>query len=227
MQAWDACDSAVDAEELKGRVCYGGLDLSATTDVTAFVLVFPPIEENEPYKVLPFFWVPEETLAQRVKRDHVPYDVWEKRGHVKTTEGNVIDYAFVEKFILDLSEVYNIREIAYDPWNGENTRQRLETQGALTMVQFRQGMPSFNSPTKELLRIVLENKLAHGGQPALRWMVDNVCVKTDESGNIRPDKEKSTERIDGAVALIMALDRALKGGGGSGKVYDGRDLLLI
>jgi len=171
--------------------------------------------------------VPEDTIAQRVRRDHVPYDVWEKKGLVKTTEGNVIDYAFVEKFIDDLGGVYNIREVAYDPWNAENTRQRLEAKG-FTMVPFRQGMPTFNSPTKELMRLVLEKKLAHGGHQVLRWMTDNVYVKTDESGNIRPDKAKSTEKIDGAVALIMALDRTLKNeGGGSGKVYDGRDLLIL
>lgn len=227
MAAWDACDTAVDAAELHGRVCYAGLDLSATTDVTALVLVFPPVEADEPYKILPFFWVPEDTLAQRVRRDHVPYDIWEKKGYIKTTEGNVVDYGFIEQFIDDLGAVYNIKEIAADMWNATHTIQRLEGRG-FTTVPFRQGFLSMNSPTKELMRLVLEKRIAHGKNPPLRWMMDNVFVKTDEAGNIKPDKSKSTERIDGAVALIMALDRALKNeGGGSGKLYDGRDLLVL
>lgn len=226
MQAWDACAGAVDADELKGRVCYGGLDLSATTDVTAFVLVFPPIEADEPYKVLPFFWVPEDTVPLRVRRDHVMYDVWEKKGYIKTTEGNVVHYGFIEQFIDDLGAVYNIREIAADMWNATHTVQRLEGRG-FTMVPFRQGFVSMNSPTKELMRLVLEKKIVHGGHPVLRWMMDNVYVKTDPAGNLKMDKEKSTERIDGAVALVMAIDRALKNGGGTGSVYDGRDLLIL
>lgn len=227
MAAWDLCAGEVDAEQLRGRICYAGLDLSATTDVTALVLVFPPIEADEPYKVLPYFWVPEDTLALRVRRDHVPYDIWEKRGHIKTTEGNVVDYGFIEQFIDDLGAVYNIKEIAADMWNATHTIQRLEGRG-FTTVPFRQGFLSMNSPTKELMRLVLEKKIAHGGHAVLRWMMDNVYVKIDEAGNIKPDKSKSTEKIDGAVALIMALDRTLKNeGSGSGKIYDGRDLLLL
>jgi len=227
MDKWDLCSLEVNAEELKGRACYAGLDLSATTDVTAFVLVFPPIEEGEPYKVLPYFWVPEDTLALRVRRDHVPYDIWEKSGLIMTTEGNVVHYGFIEQFIDDLGNEYNIKEIAADMWNATHTIQRLEDRG-FTTVPFRQGYGSMNSPTKELMRLVLEKKIAHGGHKVLRWMMDNVYVKMDEAGNIKPDKSKSTERIDGAVALIMALDRALKStNAASDNVYDGRDLLII
>jgi len=145
MRAWDACNGEVNADALKGRACYGGLDLSATIDVTALVLVFPPAgaaaapgeasTHADKYIVLPFFWLPEETIAQRVRRDHVPYGLWQKQGLVKTTEGNVVDYSFIEQFIYDLGEEYNIREIAYDPWNCENTRQRLDGRG-FTMIPF-------------------------------------------------------------------------------------------
>lgn len=227
MTAWDECGESIDIESLRGRTCYGGLDLSANTDLTAFVLVFPPIEDGEKYKVLPFFWLPEESLRQRVKRDHVPYDIWKRKGLIKTTEGNVVDYDFIEQFIDDLRLEYNLNEIAVDLWNAHHTITRLTNKG-FTMIPFRQGVVSFNSPTKELMRVVLEKKLAHGGHEVLRWMMDNVFVTADAAGNIKPDKQKSTEKIDGAVALIMALDRALRNeNGGSKKLYDGRDLLLL
>jgi phage terminase large subunit-like protein len=103
MDKWDLCNFNVDPEELKGRVCYGGLDLSSTSDITAFVLVFPPEDEEDKYQVLPFFWLPEETLPQRVKRDSVPYDIWNRQGLLNLTEGNVVHYGFIEKFIEKLS----------------------------------------------------------------------------------------------------------------------------
>ncbi|HFR3770595.1 TPA: terminase large subunit, partial [Streptococcus suis] len=125
-------------ESLKGRSCYAGLDLSSTSDITAFVLVFPPRFEEENYIVLPYFWLPEDTLELRCRRDHVLYDVWERQGYIKTTEGNVVHYGFIEKFIEDLSEIYHIKEIAYDRWNATQMVQNLEGMG-LTMVPFGQG----------------------------------------------------------------------------------------
>ena len=225
MQKWDDCDFEINPEELEGHTCYGGLDLSATTDITAFVLVFPPIDEDEKYKVLPFFWLPEETLELRVRRDHVNYDIWEKQGYIQTTEGNVVHYAFIEKFIDELRKKYFIREIAYDPWNATQMSQNLSDLG-FTMVQFNQSFRDMSPPTKELMRLVLSQMIAHGGHPVLRWMMDNIFILKDSSGNIRPSKEKSTEKIDGAVALIMALDRATKGGSG-GSIYDERDMLFF
>ena len=138
MDKWDACSMPVDAEELEGRVCYGGLDLSSTMDITAFVLVFPPIEEDEPFAVLPYFWIPEENIDLRVRRDHVPYDVWEKQGFLMTTEGNVVHYGFIEAFIERLGEKYNIREIAFDRWGAVQMVQNLEGMG-FTVVPFGQG----------------------------------------------------------------------------------------
>ena len=132
MDKWDACDFPVDPEELKGRDCYGGLDLSATGDITAFVLVFPPRDEDEKYMILPFGWIPEEKLKLRVHRDHVPYDVWEKTGALQTTEGEVIHYSFIEKFIDDLGKLYHIREIAFDRWGATQMTQDLEDLGQRT-----------------------------------------------------------------------------------------------
>ena len=228
MVKWDACSFPVDAESLRGRACYGGLDLSSTTDITAFVLVFPPEDETDKYSVLPFFWMPEENIDLRVRRDHVQYDVWIKQGYLLTTEGNVVHYGFIEKFIERLGENYNIREIAFDRWGAVQMVQNLEGMG-FTVVPFGQGFKDMSPPTKELMKLTLEEKIAHGGQPVLRWMMDNIYIRTDPAGNIKPDKERSTERIDGAVAAIMALDRALRhqGNGGSASVYDERGLLVL
>ena len=225
MDKWDECGGVVDPYALEGRTCYAGLDLSSTSDLTALVLVFPPTSEDEPYIALPFFWLPEETLSLRVRRDHVPYDQWAKRGFIQTTEGNVVHYGFIERFICELGERYDIREIAHDRWNATMMVQTLEDDG-FTMVPFGQGFKDMSPPTKELMRIVLEHKLCHGGHPVLRWNMDNAFVRTDPAGNLKLDKEKSTEKIDGVVALVMALDRAQRNLNG-GSVYDERGLLTL
>lgn len=209
MDIWNKCSFEVDPEKLKGRECYGGLDLSSTNDITAFVLIFPPTADDDKYYVIPFFWIPEENLKLRVRRDHVPYDIWKKQGFLNTTEGNVIHYAFIENFIDELVKKFNIKEIAFDRWGAVQMVQNLEGLG-FTVVPFGQGYKDMSPPTKELMKLTLEQKIAHGGYPALTWMMDNIYVRTDPAGNIKPDKEKSTEKIDGAVALIMALDRSIR-----------------
>lgn len=227
MALWDECAFPVDREALKGRQCYGGLDLSQTKDITAFVLVFPPLDENGKHVILPFFWIPEDNLKTRVAQDHVPYDIWEQEGYIKTTEGNVIHYGYIEQFIEELGRKFEIREIAFDRWGAVQMVQNLEGLG-FTVVPFGQGFKDMSPATKELMRLTLETKLAHGGHPVLRWMVDNIFVRTDPAGNIKPDKEKSTEKIDGAVATIMALDRATRHGANSGEsVYAERGILIL
>ena len=227
MDKWDKCAFAVNEEQLKGRVCYGGLDLSSTTDITAFVLVFPPLDEDDKYIILPYFWIPEDTLDLRVKRDHVPYDVWQRQGYLQTTEGNVVHYGYIEKFIEELGKKFNIREIAFDRWGAVQMVQNLEGMG-FTVVPFGQGFKDMSPPTKELMKLTLEQKIAHGGHPVLRWNMDNIFIRTDPAGNIKADKEKSTEKIDGAVATIMALDRAIRcGNDTSESVYNDRGILFI
>ena len=227
MEKWDKCAFAVDEDELEGRACYGGLDLSSTTDITAFVLVFPPLDEEDKYIILPYFWIPEDNLTVRVNRDHVPYDVWERHGYLQTTEGNVVHYGFIEQFIERLGERFNIREIAFDRWGAVQMVQNLEGMG-FTVVPFGQGFKDMSPPTKELMKLVLEQKIAHGGHPVLRWNMDNIYIRADPAGNIKADKEKSTEKIDGAVATIMALDRAIRCGNDHGaSVYDERGILFI
>lgn len=227
MDKWDACNFAVNEDELEGRVCYGGLDLSSTTDLTAFCLVFPPLDDEDKFIVLPYFWLPEETLDLRVRRDHVPYDVWERQGFIWTTEGNVVHYGYIEKFIEKLGERFNIREIAFDRWGAVQMVQNLEELG-FNVVAMGQGFASMSPPTKELMKLTLEQKIAHGGHPVLRWNMDNIFIRQDPAGNIKADKAKSTEKIDGAIAMIMALDRAIRcGNDTSESVYDTRGLLVF
>ena len=216
----------IDLDALAGRDCYAGLDLSSTGDITALVLIFPPRDEEEKYVLLPYFWIPEETIPRRVKANSVPYDIWEKQGYIMSTEGNVIHYDFIEKFIMDLSEKYHILEIAVDRWNATQMIQNLEGEG-FTIVPFGQGFSSMSAPTKEFYRLLMEGRIIHGGNPVLRWMAGNVVIDTDPAGNIKVTKAKSKEKIDGIVAAIMALDRCIRQEGQSGSVYDERGLLVF
>ena len=169
----------------------------------------------------------EDTLEQRVRRDHVPYDVWNRQGYIETTEGNVVHYGYIEKFIEQLGDRFNIREIAFDRWGAVQMVQNLENMG-FTVVPMGQGFASMSPPTKELMKLTLEKKIAHAGHPVLRWNMDNIFIRTDPAGNIKADKAKSTEKIDGAIAMIMALDRSIRCGvDTSESVYDNRGLLVF
>jgi phage terminase large subunit-like protein len=189
--------------------------------------MFPPRDVDEKYVVLPFFWVPEETIPQRVKAASVPYDVWEKQGYLLATEGNVIHYDFIEHFIEELGQKYHILEIAFDRWGATQMVQDLEGMG-FTVVPFGQGYSSMSAPTKEFYKILMEGRMVHGGNPVLRWMAGNVVIDTDPAGNIKVTKARSKEKIDGIVAAIMALDRCIRNQGQQqGSVYDQRGLLVF
>ena len=170
-------------------------------------------------------FVSADTRKGRIRLNRCCYDILREPKYLMTTEGNVVHYGFIEQFICQLGERYNIREIAYDRWNATMMVQALQDDG-FTMVPFGQGYKDMSPPTKELMRLVLEHKINHGGHPVLRWNMDNAFVRTDPAGNVKIDKEKSTEKVDGAVALVMALDRAMKNNSG-GSVYDDRGLLFI
>ena len=138
----------------------------------------------------------------------MPYDLWAAQGFIEATSGNVVDYGAIEERIRADSAVFDVREIAYDPWNATHIALRLQDEGA-KMIEFRQGFRSMSAPTRELEKLIVSCKLAHGGNPVTRWMASNVAVAQDPAGNLKPAKDKSTERIDGIVALIMALGRAM------------------
>lgn len=206
MSTWDECAVPVDAAALRGRQCYAGLDLSTTTDISAFVLVFPD-DQWRTFDALAYFWVPGERIRQRAERDRVPYPQWRDEGHIRATDGDIVDYDVIRRDINELAEQYVIREIAIDRWNATQLATQLTGDG-FTVVQFGQGFASMSAPSKELEKLVTGKLLRHGGNPVLRWMASNVAIKQDAAGNIKPDKASSGERIDGIVALVMALGRA-------------------
>ncbi len=225
MDKWDLCDGEVAEKELLRRTCYGGLDLSSSIDMTAFVLVFPPVKKKEKWKVLPYFFIPEERMGERVKRDRVPYNLWVEAGLIEATPGNVIDYSFIKKRVVNCAKLFNLKEVAYDPWGAVKLAVELNGDEGIDMVEFRQGFKSMSPPTKELLVLVLGKQIEHGGNPVLRWCADNMVVEIDAAENIKPNKQKATERIDGMVALIMGLGRAIVNEEGS--IYDERGVLVF
>jgi phage terminase large subunit-like protein len=204
MPAWDACQAPIARASLAGRRCYVGMDLSTTTDLTALVAIFP--DEANAFEVLAQFFVPEERIRERSRRDHVPYDEWARRGVLTATPGSVVDYEAVRRVLKDWAAEFSLQMIAFDPWNATDLVTRLQQQDGLPCVQMRQGFPSLSAPTKALEQAILGRRLRHDGQPVLRWNVSNVAVESDPAGNLKPSKTKSTERIDGVVALIMAVD---------------------
>jgi phage terminase large subunit-like protein len=189
---------------LKGRRCYVGLDLSSTKDLTAKVGVFP---DEDGFDVLAEFFVPHESIAERSRRDRVPYDEWARQGWIIDTPGNVVDYEVVRQSLKDWAAEFDLREVAFDPWNATDLVTRLSEQDGFICVPMRQGFTTLSAPTKALEKAVLGRTLRHDGHPVLRWCVSNVSVETDATGNLKPSKKVSTERIDGVVALIMAIDR--------------------
>ena len=231
MEKWDALGEEIDFDEYEGRDCYGGLDLSSTGDLTSLVLVFPPISGETKYTVMPFYWLPEDVIDLRARRDHVPYQVWKKMGVFNTTEGNVVDYDYIVAFIAKLSGRFKIREIAYDRYGAEKIRRDLEelvAENGFTVFPFGQGFISMSPPSKDFYQFVMEGRIRHGRHPVLDWNMGNVIIDQDAAGNIKPNKKKSTEKIDGVVALIMGFARATLGGGiDTGSVYDERGLLFI
>ena len=204
MTRWDACNEQPDMPT--GTACYAGLDLSTTTDLSAYVLIR---EDDDGFlNVLPFFWCPAEGVALRSRRDHVPYALWVEQGFITATEGNVVDYDVIRLAIRDLSESFDVREHGYDRWNATQLVTQLMGDGA-PMVPVGQGYASLSAPTKDWLGRIAAGKVRHGGNPVLRWMAANLVVEQDPAGNLKPSKAKSTERIDGQAAAITALSRLI------------------
>jgi phage terminase large subunit-like protein len=223
MGSWDASAGMVVEADLVNRPCYAGLDLAATTDITALSLVFP---FDDRYETLLHFWIPSEKLLERERRDKVPYRTWIKQGYMTATPGNVCDYDFIRHHLGQLAKKYDIKEVAYDPWNASQFSVQLMEDG-FQLVEVRQGYKTMSPACKEMERLVLEKKLIHGGNPVLRWMADNVMVVLDPAGNLKMDKSKSTNRIDGMVALAMALFRASLREKEKVSVYEERGPLII
>jgi phage terminase large subunit-like protein len=226
MKIWDDCGQEINLEDYKDRPCFVGLDLSSTTDISAMVRLYP--EEDGGFTIIPTFWIPEADIIERERRDRLPYSHWAKEGLINLTPGNVIDYRFIKHSIIEQADRGQILELAYDPWNATSLITELQELG-MRVAPTRQGFATMSAPTKELERLIASQKIRHGGHKVLRAHADAALVNTDPAGNLKPDKAKSTARIDGLVALIMALNSAMLAGSSlTGKsVYEERGVELI
>jgi phage terminase large subunit-like protein len=229
VDAWNACAGPENWEVLRrkieGRKVYGGLDLASTQDLTAFVLVAPPEEEGEPWLLVPTFWIPEERVAERVQRDRVPYDVWIDRGLITTTPGDAIDDRWIIRDIVEWGERVDIQAIGFDKWGAVRVASDLMDDG-LELVRYNQGR-ELSPPTKRLEALVLRREIVHGGHDVLTWNASNVVLRTNADGDVKPDKDKSREKIDGIVAAVMALDQAERTEPASPSVYASRGIATI
>lgn len=228
MGAWNDCAGPMPwkdlREALRGEVCWLGMDLASTLDITAVVAWFP-----ERCALVPWFWIPEVGMRQRVDRDRVPYDQWREEGAVFVTEGEVTDQDDVERFILEqLAPAYQVREIAFDPWNATQLSVRLTSAGAQT-VSIGQTIAMMAEAVKRIEELVVSRKLVHGGHPVLRWMASNAETRSDPYGNrkiVKPERS-SVKRVDGMVAGAMAISRQLRAEVGGPSVYEERGLVVL
>jgi phage terminase large subunit-like protein len=204
---WDACGEPIAWGEFKGKRCVAGLDLSTREDTTALVLVFP--QDDGRVFVRPFFWVPAERIKLRSARDRVPYDLWAQAGYLKTTPGESVDYRAIEATIRDVCQEYRVEELAFDKWNATDLITRLDNDAVTKVVEFGQGFRSLSPPFKLLSSMIRSGQLRHDAHPVLRWHVSNTYAETDAAENMKPSKKRSSDRIDGLVALCMGLARAI------------------
>lgn len=216
LKKWDACAEDAEAwkadpKTLRNRRCWGAIDISSTRDVTALIWLFEPTDDDPKWRLLSRFWVPEETMAERVKADRVDYDLYVGAGAMETTPGDVTDQNYVLRAVLEGLEMFDVVAVAYDPWNATKLVTDLQEQGVdpEVLVKMRQGVQSLGEPSKHFERLVYAGLLDHGGHPVMRWMAGNVVVRFDENLNFMPAKKRSTEKIDGIAAAVMAVGLAL------------------
>lgn len=198
---WKACDGM---DELEGELCYGGLDLASTGDFCAFSLYFPAYNA-----IRSWYWLPVETAYKRKDAAGASIRQWAADGFVELTDGNVTDYSFIKARVIALAQQYDIKDIAFDRFNSSQLVIELQNEG-LQMFPFGQGFVSMSAPTKELERLVKDKKLRHAGNPVTRWMMSNIMLRTDPAGNIKIDKAKSGDKVDGPVSIVMALGTCMQ-----------------
>jgi phage terminase large subunit-like protein len=220
MEDWAACGNDEDME-LIGSECFGGLDLASKLDLNAFALWFP-----KQRAALVHFWLPADNLKQKMDRDRVPYEQWEKEGWLTLTEGNSVDQEQIRAYINRQASLYDIKEIGFDPWNATQMSYWLQDDGA-KVWELRQGFQTLSEPTKEFERAVVSHSLKHDNNPVMRWQLGNVITKEDDNGNIKPDKKKSRGRIDGIAALVMAMACAMREPPKAKSVYESRGVRLL
>lgn len=223
-ELWMQGATPVDEEALRGKMCFGGLDLASHRDLCALVLLFP--DGQGFFDVLMRFWVPADSVEERSKKDGVPYAEWVEAGLITATPGNVTDYNFIKAEVLELAAAYQIQDIGFDPYNASQLVVDLTEEG-VSMSAFRQGFLTMSAPTKELEKLVLGAKIRHGGNPVLAWMNGNVELRHDPAGNIKIDKGKSKEKVDGMIALVESIGVWLTAEADGTSVYEDRGLLIL
>jgi phage terminase large subunit-like protein len=207
---WAACGRRFVEEDLRGQPCVAAVDLSSQHDLTAAAFLFPPYGERKTYRALVKFWLPEVGFEKRLKKPNAPpFDVWRNAGWIALTPGDLIDYEFVRRALAEMAGLFEIRLVAFDPFNATHLGTLLEGDG-FTVLKFPQGFPQMSEPTRVLMELVTSGQFEHDGNPVLAWNIDNVTVKANSEGAIRPAKKLSREKIDGATALITALGAALR-----------------
>ena len=221
LEKWNECQGEM--PDLRGRQCWAALDLSSTTDLSALVLAFPL---DGKIWLMPFCWAPRAALETRERRNKTRFDNWSRSGHLEATAGEVINYEQIRAKINELSKIYRITDLAIDRWNAAQLAQQLQADG-LEVVAFSMGWASLSPAAKDFEALVLSDKIRHDGHPVLKWCVGNTVVETDSQGNMRPSKAKSSEKIDLAVAAIMATARARVQGVLGSSVYEGRGLRVL
>jgi phage terminase large subunit-like protein len=210
----------------KDRRCWAGVDLSMTTDLSAVSFVFPC--DVGGFDVRPFFWMPEQAVRQRELRDGMPYQRWADQGFIELSPGEVVDYREIMARLEWANQVFELEEICFDPWNSRQISVPLAQQRR-NCVEIRQGVATLSEPSKKLLELVAGGKLHHGGHPVLRWNAGCVTVKEQNDNLIftKPERSKSSSRIDGIAATVNALARAIVKGPRQRSIYCDRGLLTV
>ena len=218
-EKWNSLAGRIDTDV----ACFAGLDMSTTTDLTAFVMAF---QHGESFHIKPFFFAPRENAIHREKKDGVPYLTWAREGYIELTEGDVVDYDHVRKRVCEIGKQYHIRGIAADRWNSTQLITQLAGDG-FEIVPFGQGFASMSAPSKKLEELILKGTITHDDNPVMNWCISNVTIKTDAAENIKPIKDSKTKRIDGVVAMVMALGLAIQAEILKASVYEKRGALLL
>ena len=209
MRAWDACaDATLELDAFEGQACWIGLDLASKTDIAALVLVFPHPKISDAYAVFGRYYLPEDTVSAA---GNSQYPGWMRTGRLTVTPGNVIDFGWIEADLLQMASRFGIQAVAFDPFQATQLSTRMLAEG-LPMVEVRPTVLNFSEPMKSLEALVLQKKLIHDGDPVMGWMTSNVVAHLDAKDNIYPRKERPENKIDGIVALIMGLSRAITPG---------------
>ena len=227
MNLWDDnAGTAIDEAQLSGRFCYGGLDLSSVSDISALVLLFPDPQDEDKVDMICRFWCPEDRVTDDENKYKGQYEAWKRDGFLETTPGNAIDYQFIREEVLRLASCYELRELAVDRlFQGYQLAMELAEEG-MTVVGVGMGFLSMAGPSKEFDRRLLMKKLHHGGHPVLRWMAENCAVREDPAGNMKPDKANSQGKIDGIISTLIALDRCMRHNN-QPSVYERRGMLEL